>query len=162
MATISLHVDHPQKVTVHSLPCKIKYSGKAAISDYFIERDSDAALPNETGITGSIVGNELKQAKYKYDETSAYFRGRALLKNSVEFKDGVCGYRLKQTQTANNSEKVWQTNGSFKEVQCWRLNNKKRTKYEHALNDWFKISEAIHGTSDSGENQSREEQKQEE
>ena len=144
MTTVSLTSEHPIKVTVHSLPCKIRYTGKAKVSDYFIETEPDAVIPNQCGMNGSIIGNELDQSKYSYKKPYCYFRGRALLKNTVKFDKAIKGYRLQHTQTANNTESVWETTGVFEEVNVWSLTNKTRDKYEKSVNNWFKISQALH------------------
>eukprot|EP01084_Bolivina_argentea_P219092 371669_1 len=138
MTTVSLQRNHPKKVNVHSLPCKIKYTGKAKVSDYFVETEAGAPLPNECGINGSIVNDTLKQDKYSYDQNSCYFRGRALLKSTIEFKDGICGYELNKTETA------WETKGVFEHINVWRLTNKKRDKYERTINNWYTINAALH------------------
>ena len=143
MSTLSLRSNHPNKVTIHSLPCKIKYSGKAKVSDYFIETEPKSKLPNECGLNGSIIDNKLQQEQYQYDDTCTYFRGRALLKSEMKFNDGICGFQLKKTQTANNTENVWETNGKFDKINVWRLTNKERNKYENTINNWFEISSAI-------------------
>eukprot|EP01084_Bolivina_argentea_P124394 220425_1 len=145
MTTISLHANHPNKVTIHSLPCKIKHTGPAKVSDYFIETELEAKLPNDCGIDGSIVDNKLQQKKYSYNETNAYFRGRALLKNVMKFDEGICGYQLNQADTGNDTDKVWETKSVFKHINIWKLTNKQREKYENTINNWYKISAAIHG-----------------
>ena len=143
MTTLSLHENHPKEITINSLPCNIKYTGKANVTDFFVETAPNSKLPNQCGINGSIVDNKLDQEKYSYDEPSVYFRGRALLKRTIKFDDGIKGFYLKKTETANNIESVWETQGKFDQINVWRLTNKKRIKYENTINNWFKISAAI-------------------
>ena len=147
MSTLCLHDNHPTKVVIHSIPFKIKYDGKANISDYFIPNEGGSELANGCGINGSIVDNKLDQNKYSFNnKTHCYFRGRALLKNIVKFDDGICGYKLKKTETADNTQNVYETIGVFDNINVWQLTNRKRTKYENTINNWFKISSAIHDT----------------
>merc|ERR1719244_1747506 len=80
-----------------------------------------------------------------YNKPSAYFRGRAVLKNTVPFDSGIRGFKLTKIQTASHTEKVWSTEGTFDEMHVWSLTNKSRTKHEQSINDWFKLSAAIHG-----------------
>merc|ERR1719334_2041100 len=130
MTTVSLNPEHPSKVTVHSLPCKIKYTGKSNVSDWFPEQDPNAKIPNACGIDGSIVDNELQQQKYSHSRPSSYFRGRAVLKNTVKFDKGIRGFKLNKVQTASNTESVWSTEGTFKHINVWSLTTKSRTKHE--------------------------------
>ena len=143
MTTLSMHDNHPNDVTINSIPCKIKYTGKAKVSDFFVEAQPNSKIPNECGINGSIVDNELDQSKYSYDKPSTYFRGRALLKSEMKFDDGIKGFYLKKTETANNIDFVWETQGKFDKINVWRLTNKNRDKYDATINNWFKISSAI-------------------
>jgi len=91
------------------------------------------------------VDNKLQQQKYSYSRPSAYFRGRALLKSTVRFNEGIQGFKLNKVQTANHAEKVWSTEGTFDQIHVWSLNNKSRIKHEQSINNWFKLSAAIHG-----------------
>ena len=153
MTTVTLSSDHPGKATVHSLPCKIKYTGKAKVSDYFVETAPNTVIPNGCGIDGSIIGNKLDQSKYSYDRPVCYFRGRALLKKTVKLDDGVKGFKLQHTPTGNNTETVWATKGVFDEMNVWSLSNKSRDKYEKNINNWFKISQIVHGSVDDETNE---------
>lgn len=110
------------KVTLHRLPCNVKYSGPARVSDYF--------EPNI--LTGS-----------KDNKRTASFRGRPLHGNQVEVPPKYKASLL--TKQESGDDLKFRRGQDCDKVIVWELDREpKQSPFNKGL-QWIQIASAIHG-----------------
>ncbi|XP_064479348.1 uncharacterized protein LOC135392572 [Ornithodoros turicata] len=111
---------------IHLLPCEIKHSGKAKVSNYF-----------ETMIEDSKeFPNTLKSS----------FRGRPLLGRDVSVPADYKGVVFKNLPTESGETKSFYARCGFDKLTYWKWSHPPSGNDKVVLmQDWFAVAKALHG-----------------
>lgn len=108
----------------HRIPCRIKFSGSAKVSDYF---------------EPTIKRNEDKN----HSHLESSFRGRPLLGTSLQLPSGYKGALLDRQ---DKDEKIrFSKSKSFDSITAWELDRDPKLSQLHKAYQWMQVASSIHG-----------------